>query len=164
MERQQRGFTLIELMMVVAIIGILAAIAIPQYQNYIARSQATAAYATLRGVITQAEIGVQSGETLQFSSEAAEGEDAINGNLGIAPQQAYGLVAVQNGGTDTPALVYGFGDGQAPDGETPTYATALEATDGTAPTITLTRDQYEGWLCTTSDMATDFIPDGCSDA
>ncbi|MEA0763405.1 MULTISPECIES: pilin [Xanthomonas] len=59
--KKQQGFTLIELMIVVAIIAILAAIALPMYQDYVAKSQATAGLAEITPGKTQYEVLVNEG-------------------------------------------------------------------------------------------------------
>jgi len=72
-QQVQKGFTLIELMIVVAIIGILASVAIPAYQDYVAKSQVTAAMAEITPGKAQFEALVNEKVSATISTAAAVG-------------------------------------------------------------------------------------------
>lgn len=64
MVQNQKGFTLIELMIVIAIIGILAAVAVPQYSTYTKRARYSEVVLATTAFKTPAEIAVQTGRAL----------------------------------------------------------------------------------------------------
>lgn len=135
----QKGFTLIELMIVIAIIGILAAIAIPAYQNYIARAQ----FAESQVLLSGAKPAIQ--EKVDQGTAYSAGTDTTN-PLGIGQTGKYGTVTYPEFAADgtTATAVYAFGDNVNKNlqGQTVTYTYTPGST--TAP-----------WQCTTT-VAEDF--------
>ena len=150
----QKGFTLIELMIVVAIIGILAAIAIPQYQTYVAKSQVARVMSEVASLRTAAEACILDGKLTPVLSTATPtgtqcnlGSTASN-LLGAAVTISTGLTADLGTATNNGALVATFG-GNA--------AAAI-----TGKTLTWTRLSASGtWSCSTN-VETKYRPAGCS--
>lgn len=132
----QKGFTLIELMIVIAIIGILAAIAIPQYQNYIARSQFAEPLTLLNGVQKPAQEKIDSGTAFAASTGLPSDEE---NTLGVQLTGTYGDVTAPawTVAEDTYAPSYEFNDNVN--------------TNLVGQTITYTYDKATGqWTCTTT--------------
>ncbi len=156
----QKGFTLIELMIVVAIIGILAAIAIPQYQNYVGRSNVAAAVQTISANKTALEEYVMEygefpdGTTAPVAATGTPGQPgytpATRGeraeDLGVV-EPSFGTIALAENGTD--------GAGQI----TLTFTTGNPGINGQK--VQLQRDANGTWTCVT-DVDDKFTGKACS--
>ncbi|WP_037586541.1 pilin [Stenoxybacter acetivorans] len=158
MKAMQKGFTLIELMIVIAIIGILAAIAIPQYQNYIARSQVTRVMGESAQVRTAVELCILDGRLTLGTAAGACDPGATGSNLMVSGGQSPTGEALP-AGTGTPVITNPL-----------TSTTTVVATFGgnaaaniAGQALTWTRTANGTWTCTTT-VAANFAPTGCAAA
>ena len=168
----QKGFTLIELMIVVAIIGILAAIAIPQYQNYIAKSQVSRVMSESGGLKTSVENCINEGRTAGFISNLPAGTAVPAGNCELGAVASTLLDATVGalqgtGGTAAVAGVNGYPQvAWAPLTSVATITStfgsgaATTLTAASANTLVWTRTAEGTWGCTTT-VPSKFRPTGC---
>ena len=143
----QKGFTLIELMIVVAIIGILAAIAIPQYQDYTARTQVNRAYSELSSLRTAVEENLTRGNTSFSWGDLGHVQSNLTDNI-----------------TSTTSLDFSGGQGN--------LSVTLGGNAGAGvqdAVIQLARTSNGTWSCTidggsASDWKETYVPAGCTNS
>jgi type IV pilus assembly protein PilA len=162
----QKGFTLIELMIVVAIIGILAAIALPQYQTYVAKSQVSRVMGEAGNLKTAVETCLLEGRVDEFSnipaattpgptdcnlqatsSSLQDGAEQGAGSIAPAAGTGYSQVAINAAAAST--ITATFGNGAA----APLIAAG-------ANTLVWTRSVEGSWTCT-STVPAKYRAKGC---
>lgn len=158
MNKGQQGFTLIELMIVVAIIGILAAVAIPQYQDYTARTQVSRVVGEVNALKSNAESIFNSG-----------GVVAIADDVTVSPREiGIGWTGsnLVNGGNTGPNFGLTITDGNLP---TMSWSVTLGLDSSAAvagAVITVERTNNGAYTCETTASAStawkdSYAPAGC---
>lgn len=161
---KNQGFTLIELMIVVAVIGILAAIAIPQYQIYVFRSQVQRVIGESGSIKSAVEICLLSGKI-------SVGDPAVAGNC---DPQATASNLQATGGNAAPTIAETWataGTGVPQVFLSTTVPSKIVATFGnfagtplqgaTAGTITWARDLNGSWSCKAANIDVRYVSPAC---
>ena len=153
MKRVQQGFTLIELMIVVAIIGILAAVALPAYQDYTIRARVSEA------VLATSQCRTAISEIYQTSRAASIGANNWGCGEGTTSTQYVASVATDDDGVITVTTSSEASLTTNAQGKTLTLTPTNAA--GTALTYSPSGIQVGGFKCAPGSMPAKYLPGSC---
>jgi type IV pilus assembly protein PilA len=145
MKKMQKGFTLIELMIVVAIIAILAAIAIPAYQDYLVRTQVSEGAVLADGAKTAvAEF---------YSNKGTLTNTGGNASMGLATAASISGKYVSSVTVDTTGLITAAYGGPKASANIPATSTLLLSPVTNAGSIS--------WVCRSATIPGKYLPTSC---